>query len=98
MTCDFSPCNTLFLIFNNPCYPDSAGGGSCVAFFESGLTRPDNRCLSYQLSLGDCVVTKADRLHPDDQMTDIYLLVLAVHERGFLVSFDPIIRSDLVAG
>ena len=62
------------------------------------LAHPDHCFWSDRLSWGVEAVLQAERLLHHGQITDTYLLALAVHERGCLVSFDARIRADVVMG
>ncbi len=62
------------------------------------LAHPDHRFWSDRLSWGVDALLRAERLLHHGQITDNYLLALAVHERGCLVSFDARIRADAVSG
>ena len=50
------------------------------------------------ISLLDAGRLTPDRVHGHRQLTDLYLLALAVHHRGRFVSFDARVPLDAVAG
>jgi predicted nucleic acid-binding protein len=50
------------------------------------------------LSVRDPSRLNFDRIHGHNQLTDAYLLALAVHRRGCLVTFDRAIALDAVHG
>lgn len=50
------------------------------------------------LSLRDDTVVDFDRVHGHQQITDLYLLALAVKQQGTLVTFDQNIPLDAVRG
>ena len=58
-------------------------------------------CTSFgldQLSLLDPAIVDTTRIHGPRQLTDIYLLALAVRHRGRLVTFDESIAVDAIRG
>ena len=51
-----------------------------------------------EVSLLDASVLDATRVHGPRQLTDLYLLALAVHRGGRLVTFDSAIALEAVRG
>ena len=53
---------------------------------------PDN------ISLLDPNVADAGRIHGPRQLTDLYLLALAIHHGGYFVTFDALISPEAIRG
>ena len=81
--------NALLRILSNPRYPNSPGGPAVVMPLLQGmLSHPSHLFWPDLLSWSADAVLQAERLLHHGQITDTYLLALAVHQAGRLVSFD----------
>ena len=88
-------------ILGNPRYPNSPGGPVVVMpLLQELLAHPTHvfwlDALSWRSSPLD--VFEAEALLHHGQITDAYLLALAVHHQGVLVSFDKSLSSRWVCG
>ena len=91
--------NALLRILGNPRYPNSPGGPAVVMSLLQGLlAHPAHVFWSDALSWDAAGVFMGDGLLHHGQITDTYLLALAVHHQGTLVSFDSRLSSKAVCG
>ena len=91
--------NALLRILSNPRYPNSPGGPAVVMPLLQGmLSHPDHLFWPDLLSWYADAVLQAERLLHHGQITDTYLLALAVHQAGRLVSFDARLSTLAVPG
>ena len=91
--------NALLRILGNPRYPNSPGGPVVVMpLLQELLNHPSHVFWPDGLSWDAAGVFEAEALLHHGQITDAYLLALAVHHRGVLVSFDRRLSSRSVCG
>ena len=91
--------NALLRILGNPRYPNSPGGPAVVMSLLQGLlAHPAHVFWSDALSWDVAGVFMGDGLLHHGQITDTYLLALAVHHQGTLISFDARLSSKAVCG
>lgn len=91
--------NSVLRILGQPRYPNSPGPPALVAPLVEGLIRhPDHHFWPDALSLLDATDVDSSRLLDAGQLTDTYLLALAVHHGARLVSFDRRLVCDAVNG
>jgi toxin-antitoxin system PIN domain toxin len=91
--------NAVLRILGQPRYPNSPGPPAVVAPLVAELIRhPQHRFWPDSLSLLDHSGVDATRLLEASQLTDTYLLALAVRHGGRLVSFDRRLSCEGVAG
>ena len=83
--------NGLLRIVGNPRYPNSLGSPVAVVPVLQGLRRlPGHRFWSDNISLMDSRYVDSRRLLVSGQITDSYLLALAVHHGGKLATLDGV--------
>ncbi|MFM7547376.1 MAG: TA system VapC family ribonuclease toxin [Cyanobacteriota bacterium] len=91
--------NAVLRILGNPRYPNSPGPPAVVAPLLQGvLHHPRHRFWPDGLSMLQDDSVAHDRLLESGQLTDAYLLALAVHHGGTLVTLDRRLRGDVVRG
>jgi toxin-antitoxin system PIN domain toxin len=91
--------NAVLRILGQPRYPNSPGPPAVVAPLVGELIRyPRHQFWPDAISLLNQPGVDASRLLEAGQLTDTYLLALAVHRGGTLVSFDRRLSCDVVAG
>ena len=91
--------NALLRILGNPRYPNSPGGPLVVMpLLQQLLAHPTHVFWPDAVSWNAAGVFEAEALLHHGQITDAYLLALAVHHRGVLVSFDRRLSSRSVCG
>jgi uncharacterized protein len=87
-TCPFTE-NGVIRIVGHPKYPNSAGSPAAVAPIVAHLRAlPGHMFWRDDLSLIDCDIVTADRIATPAQVTDTYLLALAVAHKGQLATLD----------
>ena len=81
--------NGVIRIVGHPRYPNSPGSPADVAKVMRGMCRlPGHRFWPDDISLLDANAVEAERIRTLAQVTDTYLLALAVSHRGKLATFD----------
>jgi len=91
--------NAVLRILGHPRYPNSPGPPAVVAPLLQGLlAHPRHLFWPDGLSLLTCAGIHHERLLDCAQLTDAYLLALAVHNEGTLVTLDARLRADGVRG
>ena len=91
--------NAVLRILGHPRYPNSPGPPAVVAPLLQGLlAHPRHRFWPDDLSLLTGTVVMHERLLDSAQLTDAYLLALAVHHAGTLVTLDRCLQRDGVRG
>lgn len=89
--------NGVLRIMSNPRYPNSQPMSVIVASMTSLLEVGDHRFVPDSISTFDGMVDTS-RLLSSGQVTDTYLLALAVRHGAKLATFDTKIVTDAVAG
>ncbi|MEO6966990.1 MAG: TA system VapC family ribonuclease toxin [Rhodanobacteraceae bacterium] len=91
--------NSVLRIVGHPRYPTGPGSPAKVApSLVSVRARPGHCFWQDDLSLLDARIVDATRLLTPHQITDTYLLALAVKHGGKLASFDKRLVADAVRG
>jgi uncharacterized protein len=90
--------NGCLRIMSQPAYPNAQPAGVLLRMLERSCTTPYHEFWADDISLVDAKRFRADRVHGHRQMTDLYLLGLAVHHGGRLVTFDTRIALSVVLG
>ena len=91
--------NALLRILGNPRYPNRPGGPLVVmSLLQELLAHPAHVFWPDALSWETAAVFEAEALLHHGQITDTYLLAMAVHHRGRLVSFDRRLSPRAVRG
>ena len=91
--------NAVLRIVGQPRYPNSPGPPAVVASLVAELIRhPQHQFWPDSLSLLGQSGVDASHLLEASQLTDTYLLALAVHRGGRLVSFDRRLSCEAVVG
>ena len=91
--------NGVLRILGNPRYPNSPGSPAAVMPLLLGmLSHVDHQFWAGDLSWSDNDLIQGDQVVAHGQITDGYLLALAVHHQGLLVSLDSRISTRMVRG
>jgi uncharacterized protein len=91
--------NGLLRIVGHPRYPNSPGSPAAVAHLLVGLRAlPGHQFWADDTSLTDPARVAVDRLLVSSQVTDTYLLSLAVARGGYLATFDRRLVTNAVRG
>ena len=92
--------NGVVRIMSNPAYSRAAEfrPGELVEQLDLFVSQSNHEFWPDDLSLRDKTALVRDHLHSSRSITDIYLLALAVKNRGFLATFDQAIPVSAVRG
>jgi uncharacterized protein len=80
--------NGCVRIMSNPSYPNPLPVQALVERLAEACSQPVHEFWADELSLLDASAFDATRVHGPRQITDIYLLGLAIRHDGVLVTFD----------
>jgi toxin-antitoxin system PIN domain toxin len=80
--------NGCIRIMSNPGYPNPLPVQAVVARLAEACRQDIHEFWSDEVSLLDPCVVDTTRIHGPRQLTDVYLLAVAVHHAGRLVTFD----------
>jgi toxin-antitoxin system PIN domain toxin len=80
--------NGCIRIMSNPGYPNSLPVQAVIEHLAGACRQNIHEFWSDEISLLDSEVVDMTRIHGPRQLTDIYLLALAVQHEGRLVTFD----------
>ena len=91
--------NGVVRIVGHPNYPNSVGSPARAAPIVSRLRAlPGHVFWNDDLSLADCDLIDAGKILTPGQVTDTYLLALAVFNQGQLATFDRRLSTKAVRG
>lgn len=85
-------------IITGPSYPNRKTPGEAIARLDESKRNGHHAFWPDDVSITDATVFNRDRLRGHQQITDVYLLALAVAHGGRLVTFDANIRREVVPG
>lgn len=90
--------NACLRVLTNPRYPRPVASSLVLARLDA--TKHDSNHVFWpdDLSITDATVFNWDRLQGHQQVTDVYLLALAVTRGGRFVTFDQRIQAEVVKG
>ena len=90
--------NGCLRIMSQPGYPNAQPMATLVAMLQSATAAPQHAFWPDDLSLLDAARFRHGQIHGSRQLTDLYLLALAVRHGGRLVSFDQRVPGSAVVG
>ena len=90
--------NACVRIMSHPGYPNAPPLGAVIKRLASAATGRYHEFWSDDVSLLDAAVIDPARVHGPRQLTDVYLVALAVRHSGRLVTFDHSIAMQSVKG
>jgi len=90
--------NGCVRIMSHPRYPSPVSVRDCIERLREATSSEHHAFWPDDLSLLDQRVADASRIHGPRQLTDLYLLALAVRHSGRLVTFDRSIASSAIRG
>jgi predicted nucleic acid-binding protein len=90
--------NGFVRVMSQPRYPQSRSPIEAVAALQTGLDQPDHAFWPDDISITDQTLFDHGRILGPNQITDIYLLGLAVENGGRLVTFDRGLPTSAVRG
>ena len=90
--------NGCLRIMSHPSYPNAQPVGEIARRLRAATAHPVHEFWPDEVSLLDATRIDTRRIHGPRQLTDVYLLALAVLNRGRLVTFDHSIALAAVHG
>lgn len=90
--------NGAVRVMSQPAYPQPAPLSALLAMFRRSFADPSHAFWCDDISLADSNVFDSQRIHGHRQVTDVYLLGLAVAHGGRFVTLDARIPSSAVRG
>ena len=91
--------NGVLRVLGHARYPNGPGSPAAVLpLLEALIAHPQHVFWSDAISLVGPGLLNHQALLDSGQITDLYLLAMAVHHQGRLVTFDRRVRPDAVAG
>lgn len=90
--------NGCIRVMSHPGYPNPLPAGAVVERLSEAVATPHHRFWPDDVSILDAAVADRTRIHGPRQVTDLYLVALAVRNRGRFVSFDAGIPLAAVRG
>lgn len=90
--------NGFVRIISQPRYPCPVPTSQALLLLRQACVPPYHQFWSCDVSLLDVKVLDSTRVHGPKQVTDLYLLALAVHNDGRFVTFDRSVPSSAVRG
>jgi toxin-antitoxin system PIN domain toxin len=80
--------NGCIRIMSNPAYPNPLPVQAVIEHLAEACQQDVHEFWPDEVSLLDADVVDSSRIHGSRQLTDVYLLALAVRRKGRLVTFD----------
>ena len=90
--------NGFVRIVSQPAYPNHVPPATAIARLAEACQSPYHRFWSADLGLVDGGVVDPMRIHGPKQVTDVYLLALAVRNKGCFATFDERVPLSAVRG
>lgn len=90
--------NGCLRIMSSPGYPNARPVHEVAARLRDATSQSVHEFWTDDVSILDQRLIDATRIHSQRQLTDTYLLALAVSHKGRLVTFDQSIALDTVTG
>ena len=90
--------NGCIRVMSQPTYPNALPVAAIVDRLREASSHESHAFWPDDISILDDAVVDRERVHGPRQLTDVYLLALAVAKRGRLVTFDRAIPLEAVRG
>jgi uncharacterized protein len=90
--------NGCIRIMSQPAYPNPLPTAAVIERLAAAASHPAHQFWPDDCSLLEPATARGDRIHGAKQVTDIYLLALAVKHAGGLATFDDSIALSAVPG
>ena len=90
--------NGCIRIMSHPGYPNALSVGAVMERLTQANASTFHEFWPDDVSLLDVKVADATRIHGPRQLTDLYLLALAVRHEGQFVTFDKSVAIDAIRG
>ena len=88
--------NGCIRVMSQPSYPRLLPAGSVIARLSAATGTPYHEFWADDVSILDRATVRSDRVHGPKQLTDIYLLALAVKHDGRFITFDATVPVSAV--
>lgn len=88
--------NGCVRIMASPGYPNALPVRSVIERLAAAAAAPQHQFWADDVSILDPALVDSMRVHGPRQLTDVYLLALAVRHRGRFVTFDASVPRDAV--
>jgi len=90
--------NGCIRIMSHPGYPNGMPPRAVMERLAEATTTPRHEFWADGLSLLEAAIADSSRIHGPRQITDLYLLALAVRHDGRFVTFDRSVALDAIHG
>ena len=90
--------NAFVRIVTQPRYPSPVSPSAAITLLDTSRAAGDHEFWTCDVSLLDQTTIDATRLHSSSDITDAYLLALAVAQRGRFVTFDRRVAISAIRG
>ena len=90
--------NGCVRILSQPRYPNTLSIGEVMVRLQTAVSTPHHRFIADDLSLLDDAIVDRRRLSGPRQVTDVYLLALAIAHGARMVTFDKSVPLSAVPG
>jgi len=90
--------NGCVRIMSHPSYPNPLKVGAIMERLGEAIATAQHEFWADDVSLLDSRIADRTRIHGPRQVTDLYLLALAVRRGGYFVSFDSSIPRTAITG
>ena len=98
VTCPFTQAGFVRIVSNPSFSPDAVSPEEAATLLEANLKHPHHRFWSDEIGLPEAIEPFCGRIIGHRQVTDAYLLGLAMHKRGRLATLDRAVNVLLPAG
>jgi toxin-antitoxin system PIN domain toxin len=88
--------NGCIRVMSQPAYPNPLPVAAVVERLAAAARHPEHEFWADDCSLLDPATARSDRIHGPKQVTDIYLLALAVRHSGRFATFDGAVALSAV--
>lgn len=96
-TCPFTQTAFVRIVANPAFSPDAPSPLEAAALLASNLKHQNHHFWADEITLGEAIEPFSNRLSGHQQVTDAYLLGLAIHKKGKLVTMDRAVTALLPA-
>jgi len=94
-TCPITQMGLIRLSSNPKIFPDAVSPADAISLLNKIVELPEHQFWSDAISINESLIFQKSKLLGHRQITDAYLLSLAIHNNGRLITFDKGIRSLL---
>lgn len=94
-TCPFTQAAFVRIVANPAFSPDAVSPGEAAGVLVSNLKHPNHQFWADEITLIQAIQPFSNRLSGHQQVTDAYLLGLAIHKKGKLATMDNAVAALL---